>query len=585
MLEIKGDKFYLDGKEFHIYSGVIHYFRILPEYWEDRLLKLKACGFNTVETYVAWNALEPKKGEFNFEGINDLAKFLKIAQKVGLYAIVRPGPYICAEWEFGGLPAWLLKDKNTRLRCMDETYLGHVKDYYKELLSRINDMQITKGGNIIAMQVENEYGSYGNDKEYLRYIQDLMTDCGVEVLLFTSDGDWCNMLSGGSLPDTYKVINFGSGVSNRFNSLKGFQDNAPKMCGEFWCGWFDHFGEKHHVRGANSVIGDIKKFIELDASFNMYMFHGGTNFGFYSGANHAHVYQPTTTSYDYCAPLSEHGEYTPVYHELRKLMHESQGLELGTLPPSPKVQNVGNVKLTQQASLWNNLDNIGTKHHSGAPEYMEHYDQNYGMILYHTKIEGKYVGQVLTIDGIHDIAYIYRDGKQIARFDRTETKGFFKRKGTDKLERLTGGFNESMELDILVDAMGRVNYGQYIYDHKGISNVRFGAQNIFTWDVTCLPLDNIDKVVYDNKTDKYPLFLKGNFKADNNGDCFVDMSGFTKGYVWVNGFNLGRYWKKGPQKALYLPSPLLKGDNEIVILEQEGCSDFSINITDKPNLG
>lgn len=263
MLTIKDGEFKMDGKSFRIYSGSMHYFRIMPEYWEDRLRKLKAAGFNTVETYVCWNMHEPRKGEFDFTGRFDIRRFIKTAQEVGLYAIVRPGPYICAEWDFGGLPAWLLKDRNMRLRCAYPEYLQHVSDFYHRLFEEIGDLQQSEGGNIIAMQIENEYGSYGNDKEYLRYIEKLMLDCGTKVMLFTSDGDDNSMLSGGTLPDVFKTLNFGSRASEIFNAMDRFRENTPKMCTEFWCGWFDHWGEEHHTRGSDSVAGEIKDFLTL----------------------------------------------------------------------------------------------------------------------------------------------------------------------------------------------------------------------------------------------------------------------------------------------------------------------------------
>ena len=244
MLEIKDGKFYLNGEEFHIYSGCIHYFRVPEQLWEDRLAKLKAAGLNTVETYVAWNMHEPKKGEYNFSGPADIVKFIKIAQKLGLYVILRPGPYICAEWDLGGLPGWMLADKNVVLRCMNKAYLSYVKEWFEVLFDKVRDLQITRGGNIIAMQIENEYGSYGNDKEYLMYIKDVMVSCGAEVLLFTADGNWCNMVSGGGLDGVYKALTFGSNAKGAFGALDGLQDeNMPKTCMEFWDGWFDHWGE------------------------------------------------------------------------------------------------------------------------------------------------------------------------------------------------------------------------------------------------------------------------------------------------------------------------------------------------------
>lgn len=256
-----------------------------------------------METYVCWNLHEPEKGVFDFSGMLDIVRFIQTAQKLGLYAIVRPGPYICAEWDFGGFPAWLLKDKNTELRCNNPVYLGHVRDFFEKLFDLLRPLLITNGGNIIAMQVENEYGSYSNDKKYLKALVDMYDELGIDVLKFTSDGTWCNMLSGGTIVGVLPTLNFGSRAATAFSALKPFGE-VPKMCTEFWCGWFDHWGEKHHTRKADEVVKELKEFLSQGASFNMYMFHGGTNFGFTAGANHQKGYEPTVTSYDYCAPLN-----------------------------------------------------------------------------------------------------------------------------------------------------------------------------------------------------------------------------------------------------------------------------------------
>ena len=432
MLTIKDGEFKMNGESFRIYSGSMHYFRIMPEYWEDRLIKLKAAGFNTVETYVCWNMHEPKKGEFDFTGRFDIRRFIKTAQKVGLYAIVRPGPYICAEWDFGGLPAWLLKDRNMRLRCAYPDYLQHVSDFYHRLFEEIGDLQQSEGGNIIAMQVENEYGSYGNDKEYLRYIEKLMLDCGAKVMLFTSDGDDNSMLSGGMLPDLFKTLNFGSRTAVIFNALERFHETAPKMCTEFWCGWFDHWGEEHHTRGSDSVSDEIKAFLDIDASFNFYMFHGGTNFGFTAGANYYDEYQPTVTSYDYCALLTEWGDYTPAYHAVRELLLKAQNLPETELPASPELQNIGKVALGESTSIMSNLDNLGERHRVPLPESMEYFGQNSGMIYYETKLEQIYNPHSLRVAHVHDTAYVYIDGEPKAKIDRRDEN---KIKGYDTLDR------------------------------------------------------------------------------------------------------------------------------------------------------
>lgn len=587
MLETKNDSFCLNGEKLVIYSGAMHYFRIPSEYWEDRLLKLKQAGFNTVETYVCWNLHEKNKGEFDFTGMLDIAKFVKTAQKVGLYAIVRPGPYICAEWEFGGFPAWLLKDKNMRLRCMYPDYLNHVSDFFHALFEQLVDLQESRGGNIIAFQIENEYGSYGNDMEYKKYIKQLILDCDAVECLFTSDGPEALMIAGGTLPDVYKVLNFGSGAGRAFNSLKGIQDNAPKMCGEFWCGWFDHWGEIHHIRPAMTVTNEINKFIEMDASFNMYMFHGGTNFGFMAGANCDRKYSPTVTSYDYNAPLNEWGGYSTLYHQVRKLLCEKQGIEMTKLIPEPKLQSIGEVKLTQSASILDNIKELGTTHHSAAPESMEFYGQNYGMILYHVELPEVYGNKSMSLEEMHDRAYVFVNGELLTIMDRNDKdkRTLFgnKTKRTKNTVKLPA-FDGTASIDILVDAMGRVNYGPNIHDRKGLQGVRFNYQYIFGWDVVCLPLESLEKVKFTGG-EKYPKFMKGTFTAKTKDDCFVHMDGFKKGSVFVNGINIGRYWSKGPQKALYIPGVWLKEENEIIVLELEECKKATVVINDKPALG
>lgn len=597
MLEIKNKKFYMDSKPFDIYSGAMHYFRTVPEYWEDRLTKLKAAGFNTVETYVCWNLHEKKPGEFDFSGILDIEKYLEIAQKVGLYAIVRPGPYICAEWDFGGLPAWLLKDKNMQIRCMYPDYLKCVERFYKELLPRLVPHLQSNGGNIIAMQVENEYGSYGNDKEYLRYVEKLTRDCGIDCLLFTSDGNTNNMISGGSLPDIYKVLNFGSRSRTAFNVLKGFENDGPNMCGEFWCGWFDHWRDSHHTRNSLEIVNEIKGFIDNGASFNMYMFHGGTNFGFTAGANQnqGHGYEPTVTSYDYCAMLTEWGDYTPAYHAVRKLLCEKQGIELPELPESPKLQSIGKIELTEAASLFENLDNIGEKHHVPVPEGMEYFGQNFGLIYYETTLKGKYNASPMYVKNVHDFAEVYFDGEKKTSIDRTlytvEGKTtlkdvIFKKKKGESSPFLMPALSGERKIGVLVDTMGRVNYGENMLDRKGISDIYLGIQRLMGYDVWTLPLDNLDKLKYSSNVKKdEPVFLKGSFKTDSKADCFVHLDGFNRGCVYINGFNLGRFWKVGPQKSLYIPGTLLKDENEIIVFNIGGYSKPTVSITDKHNLG
>lgn len=577
MFEVNENEFFLDGKPFKIYSGAVHYFRVVPEYWEDRLKKLKAAGFNTVETYTCWNIHEPTENVYDFEGQADVAKFIEIAKNCGLYVIIRPGPYICAEWDFGALPAWLLKDKNLRLRCDEPLYTEKVERYLKKLYSVLKPHLITNGGNIIAMQIENEYGSYGNDKKYLARLERLAKDCGMDVLLFTADGCNGDMLSGGTLPHIYKTVTFGTYRPSN-NTILDSQ-KLPKTCMEFWCGWFDHWGEKHHTRKGKSVAAQIKAMLDDGWNLNVYMFHGGTNFGFFAGANYMKKYQPTVTSYDYAAVLNEYGDYTSAYYAVRKALSEAQGKPEAELPPRPILQNVGKVELTEKGDLWSNLYVLGEKHESAATESMEYYGQNRGYILYRKKIVGKYGMHFLIVEGVHDIAYLKINGKLVKKYDRTKNG---KKRFNDGFRVITAPFDGEMTLEILVEGMGRVNYGRELDDdRKGLLRVRLDYQTLYDWEVYTLPFDNLEKTVYGNAESGRPSILKGHFKAEKGKDCFVDTKGFTKGFVTVNGFNLGRYWSRGPQRSLYLPAPILKENNEIIVVEQEGYSAPFVDITDR----
>ncbi len=581
MLEIKNKKFYMDGEEFHIYSGAMHYFRIPEEYWEDRLLKLRAAGLNTVETYVPWNFHEKKKGEFDFSGMLNIEKFVKTAQDLGLYVIVRPGPYICAEWDFGGLPSWLLKDKNTRIRCWDKKYIKAVEDFFKVLIPKLLPYQESNGGKLIAMQVENEYGSFGRDKKYLYWLRDLMKELGVTCQLFTSDGEDRYFFSGGGIPEEFMVANFGGYNENRFNDLKLLQPDKPLMCGEHWCGWFDQWGAKHHTDNAEETLGrSLDGFFSEDANFNLYMFHGGTNFGFSSGANYYDCYCPTTTSYDYGAPLSENGAYTEKYFVLRDRMAKKLGKELPELPEDSKTQTLGKIKFTEFADLQKVYKSFARRKKSHIPQYMECYDQYSGAILYSTVLKGNYGDTELNAFGVHDIAYVYINGELKHIYDRAELKG--KALYDESFSVKIPAFNGECRVDVLVYALGRVNYARRIYDRKGLDEIYLGGQAIVDWTVYCMDLETAPQVKYSNKRSGAPLFLKAGFKAEEKLDTFVDMRGFSNAVVYVNGFNLGRFLKKGPQFTLYLPGCLLKDENEIVVLELEGTKKTDIALIDKP---
>lgn len=576
--KVIGNEFTYDGKPVRILSGAIHYFRVVPEYWKDRLLKLKACGLNTVETYVAWNIHEPQKGVFCFEGMADIVKFIETAQELGLLVIVRPGPYICSEWELGGLPAWLLKEPGIRLRCYNRPYLERVDAFYDVLMEKLKPLLCTNGGPIIAMQVENEYGSYGNDKKYLDYLRQGFLRRGVDVLLFTSDGPTDVMLQGGTLPDILKTANFGSRPEEALEKLREYQQAGPAMCSEYWNGWFDHWGEEHHTRSPEDASETLDKMLQLGFSVNLYMFHGGTNFGFMNGANYNDKYEPTITSYDDDAPVSEDGELTPKFFAFREVIQRHTGIPSMELPaPIPK-EAYGKVELKEKQGLFESLPMLSSPVHSPYPLPMEEVGNGLGFILYQTRVIGPRLECDLDIREVHDRAMIYINGKYIDTLYRGDGKNVLK----------VDFPMEENTLEILVENLGRINYGPYLMDRKGITeNVRLDYQFQFDWTIYPLPLDNIQPIHYTNECHREgPVFYRGNFEVTEPADTFLYMDGWEKGVAFINGFNLGRYWKIGPQKTLYVPGPLLrKGSNEIVIFELHKTKEPVVEFIDRSILG
>lgn len=574
--------FLLNGKPFTILSGALHYFRIPREYWYDRLLKLKECGFNTVETYTCWNLHEEREGEFNFSGMLDLAEFIKTAEEIGLYVILRPGPYICAEWEAGGLPAWLFKYHDMALRCNDALFLEKVKRYFVALFNEVRPHFATNSGGIIMVQVENEYGSYGNDKAYLRAIVDIYRECGVDVTLFTSDGssDW--MLGGGTLEDCLCVVNFGSDPVGNFEALNDFRPKQPLMCGEFWCGWFDHWHNEHHTREALDVAAALDELLSQNASVNMYMFHGGTNFGFMNGANYYDEYSPTVTSYDYCSPLSEAGDLTPTYYAVREVIEKHLGKKLPPLTVKNSAKAAyGKLDLTEKAFLLDACDKLTNPVFYPVAKSQEDIGQNVGFTLYSTTVNGPIEGLPLDFEMLHDRAVIYINGKKVGVMERGYRRD-------EVIPTVKSG--ESIILDILVENMGRINYGVKTADRKGINGVRFGQQFHYGWKHYPMEMKNLSDIPYEpcDGGVEGSHFLKGVLKIDSEPmDTFIRLDDFCHGFVAVNGFILGRYYTEaGPQKTLYCPAPMLKkGENEIVVFETDGSKSNVIEFTDKPDLG
>ena len=584
--EIK-DEFYLDGKPFQIISGGIHYFRVLPEYWEDRLRKLKALGCNTVETYVPWNMHEPKKGEFDFvgerwHGMLDLKRFVETAQKIGLWVILRPSPYICAEWDFGGFPAWLLSEGEMELRTSDERYLRHVRDYYQVLMPYLAPMQVTQGGPVLMMQVENEYGTFGNDRKYLELLRDMMREGGIDVPLFASDGPGADILSNTAVEGIFPTANFGSRAKVAYSCLKDFNGGGPCMCTEFWLGWFDAWRDgKHHTTDPDEAAKELKELLE-NGSVNLYMFEGGTNFGFMNGSNYGTHLTPDVTSYDYDAVLTEDGQLTEKYHKLKKVITEHTQKEPEAEPTVPVERRAyGKIPVSQKVDLFHALPKLDAPIETVAPRSMEQAGQGYGYMLYSTILDTSTELSNLRLYKAADRAIAFVDGKKaLTAFDRELEEG----------HEVGPFYGKNMKLDILVENMGRVNYGPMLnWQRKGIDgcvfiNSRFSQHN---WKQYPLPMDNLEQLDYNAGYEEgIPAFYRFEFEAEEVGDTFLDFAGWGKGFVVVNGFQLGRFWEEGPQRRLYVPGALLhKGCNEIILFETEGKHSEEICLEAVPDLG
>ncbi len=576
------DNFYMDGKPVKIISGAFHYFRTVPEYWRDRLEKLKNLGCNTVETYVPWNLHEREKGKFCFEGILDIERFIRLAQELGLYVILRPSPYICAEWEFGGLPAWLLREDGMRLRVNDPSFLGHVEEYYKELLPRLTPWQCTKGGPVILMQVENEYGYYANDRTYLEEMRRLMRGNGVEVPLVTSDGPFPESLNAGKLPGALPTGNFGSRTEERFATLEKYTDGGPLMCTEFWVGWFDHWGNGGHMRGnLEESVRDLDKMLEL-GHVNIYMFEGGTNFGFMNGSNYYDELTPDVTSYDYDAVLTEDGQITEKYRRYREVI--GKYTEISEVPLSTKIvrKDYGTLEVKEKVSLTSTLEKLSRCIPSICPCSMERLGQNYGYILYRTRLHTEENLEKIRLWGANDRANILVEDRPVMTlYDRELLE---ERKLETPLPT-----EKNARMDILVENMGRVNFGPLMErQRKGISQcVQINGHMHNHWEQYPLPLDNVEQVDFAGAyLPGTPAFYRFTFQVEEKGDTFLDFAGWGKGCVFINGFNIGRFWEIGPQKRLYIPAPLLKeGENEIIFFETEGKAAKSIALRGEPDVG
>ena len=561
--------FLIDGQRAQLFSGELHYFRIPRPYWADRLAKAKALGLNTICTYMPWNLHEPIPGQFDFHGdggMLDVAAFVKLAGEMGLWVLLRPGPYICAEWDSGGLPGWLLADRDLRIRCADEKYLSAVERYIARVGEELSPLTCGRGGPIAMVQVENEYGSFANDAGYLRLLRQMLTDAGLGdgTIYFSSDGPQSDMLAAGTLGDMLVTINFGSKAEESLNKLSDFRPHQPIMCGEFWCGWFDQWGKPRQGNDDPTTLNkDIRWMVENNASFSIYMFHGGTNFGFTAGANHYENYAPTVTGYDYWALLDEAGRPTRKYDAVRKILGERVALRpvpessvpLVSIPPD-------RFRFTGSAGL---MANLPEPVRSASIKPMEQLGQYLGgAILYRTHVAGLGAGKLNIVEP-HDVAQVYLDGKLLATLDRQH-----KQTTVDVPELAEGADGR---LDILIWALGHVNYGPKMLDYKGITDrVEFKHLILAGWEIFTLPMDvlQLDALQFSSQPATGPSFHLGeiNLKSEEIGDTFLDLRGFDIGAVWVNSHNLGRYWSIGPQQTLFCPGCWLKaGRNEVIVFD------------------
>ncbi|MFB7862003.1 beta-galactosidase family protein [Streptomyces sp. NPDC056069] len=568
---VVGDEdFLLDGRPVRLLSGALHYFRVHEEQWEHRLGMLRAMGLNCVETYVPWNLYEPEPGRYG--DVAELGRFLDAVARAGLWAIVRPGPYICAEWENGGLPHWLTGRLGRRVRTDDAEYLVHVDRWFRHLLPQVVERQIGRGGPVLMVQVENEYGSYGTDAGYLRHMADLLVACGVEVPLFTSDGPEDHMLTGGSVPGVLATVNFGSGAREAFATLRRHRAAGPLMCMEFWCGWFDHWGRDHVGRDAADAAAALREILECGASVNVYMAHGGTSFGGWAGANragrlHGGVLRPTVTSYDYDAPVDEAGLPTEKFWLFREVLAGYADGPLPGVPEAPaRIGAPAAGTVTEWAPLAEVLGVLGDEESdTPLPPTFEELGVDRGLVRYRVEVPGPRQPYPLAVSGLRDRATVYVDGVLAGVLDTEEAE----------LPEPVAG---PAVVELWVESLGRVNYGPRLAEPKGVTGgVRHERQYLHGVRARGLRLDAFEAAAVAKvpwgavPADAGPGLHRGAVVVVSPGDAALRLPGWTRGFVWVNGFCLGRYWNAGPQESLFVPGPVLReGVNEVWVLELAG---------------
>ena len=568
--EIAGDDFLLDGEPHRILSGALHYFRVHPDDWADRIHKARLMGLNTIETYVPWNAHEPQEGEWRADGPLDLDRFLRAIADEGMHAIVRPGPYICAEWDNGGLPAWLFTDPEVGIRRSEPKFVAALQRYLQNVLDIVRPLQITEGGPVVLVQVENEYGAYGDDTEYLQELADAIRDAGITVPLMTVDQPEDEMLENGSLPGVLKTASFGSRSRERLATLRRHQPTGPLMCSEFWDGWFDSWGGHHHTTPVAESAGELDELLALGASVNVYMFHGGTNFGFTNGANDKGVYQPIVTSYDYDAPLDEAGEPTEKYWAFRDVIAKHAPvpeLEPVVAAAAPSFTAPFDVAVP----LWAVADRLGDWVHTDTLPTFDQLGHYTGFGLYRTEIDTTEPA-VLEFGEVRDRAYVSVG---------TSRLGVLARDHHDSAIALSPSRGT---LTVLVEDQGRVDYGIRIGEPKGlVGPVQLNGEELRRWSVLPLQLSSIEPVraaldaaAGDAAPERLagPVFARAVFDLEEPGALFLDTTGWGKGVAWINGFNLGRYWTRGPQQTLYVPRGVVRaGRNELIVLELESAAE------------
>ncbi|MFG6404095.1 MULTISPECIES: glycoside hydrolase family 35 protein [unclassified Microbacterium] len=577
--EIGEHDFLLDDRPHRILSGALHYFRVHPDHWADRIRKARLMGLNTIETYVAWNAHEPRRGEWLTDGANDLGRFLDLVAAEGMHAIVRPGPYICAEWHNGGLPVWLTALPGIGLRRSDPTYLAEVGAYLRRVYDIVVPRQIDRGGPVILVQIENEYGAYGRDKDYLRALVDLTRETGVTVPLTTIDQPTAQMLEDGSLPGLHLTGSFGSRATERLATLREHQPSGPLMCAEFWDGWFDWWGGHHHTTSPADSAAELEALLAAGASVNFYMFHGGTNFGLTNGANDKGRYLPITTSYDYDAPLDETGAPTAKYQAFRDVIARYAPVpeeQPGARPSAPEI----NAPLDIVTGVeWSDPADAVVRRTAPTFEELGHLG---ALVRYDTELPADLTGaQLLQFDEVRDHARVSVDGTAVGSIERTARQR--------ELVIPAG-----RTLSLLVEEQGRVNYDVRIGEHKGlIGTPLLGGRTLEGWTATPIHLDALDRAVRDADEATLvdgpvagPALLRARFGLQHPADLFLDTTGWGRGFAFVNGFLLGRYAANGPQRTLFVPEPVTRpGENVVVVVELQHVAGPMARFAASPDLG